>query len=149
MEDDLKRDERAFIVNAVYFTKILREPLFKRISGLRNTVLHTLHLQQTAGDPRRSLSSRLLFTPPPLLSFSFLPLSRLTLTISSNHRVPVPSTRSTRFKTKNAFRSTISATHHFAILQCQNDGNYVSYFSFSISFQCNFTNHYQDSVLSH
>jgi len=47
-------------------------------------------------------------------------------------------TRSTRFKTKNAFRSTILATHHFVILQCQNDGNYVSYFSFSISLQYNF-----------
>jgi hypothetical protein len=34
------------------------------LESLRNTVLHTLHLQQTAGDPRRSLSSRLLSTSP-------------------------------------------------------------------------------------
>lgn len=70
--------ERALILKNTR-RNLEREPSVSR--SLRNPALHTLHLQQTAGDPRRSLSSRLLSTPlcpfrPSALSFP--PLSRLT-----------------------------------------------------------------------
>lgn len=81
--------------------------------SLRDTVLHTLHLQQTAGDPRRSLSSRLLSTSPlpfspPASLFCLCPVS-LSLFLPAVVRQYLRFVRryEPRFPTKDAFRSTI------------------------------------------
>lgn len=100
------------------FWKILgvirREGL--RLAGRWETLaLHTLHLQQTAGDPRRSLSSRLLSTPlwpfrPSALSFP--PLSRLTRYFSQASRASILDSfdgeQAQISETKNAFGSIVS-----------------------------------------
>lgn len=76
-------------------------PRFSRDEiALRDTVLHTLHLQQTAGDPRRSLSSLGLPSAPPRslshgqpLFSAFVP-SRSRYFSRARDRLPVPPARS-------------------------------------------------------
>lgn len=91
-----------------------REKSLRFSRSLRDTVLHTLHLQQTAGDPRRSLSSRLLSTlplpfSPPASLFCLCPVS-LSLFLPAIVRQYLRLVRpyEPRFPTKDALRSTIS-----------------------------------------